>query len=141
MLQVTNLPLPFELSEGQALQAFLDEIDYFEPLFDAERKLLADDILYVNGGPTYNKVSTATLLAYGGNPDTKNMRVHQSVLLDVIIVKTYFDFITILFRPAEEILEEAYIVDVDSKRAPMDLTVLNKKGKIWTMAAGGVFFH
>ena len=35
-------------------------------------------------------------------------------------------------------LQEAYIADLDSKSgASLKLTVLNKKGRIWTMVAGG----
>lgn len=34
--------------------------------------------------------------------------------------------------------EEAYIADLDSKSgASLKLTILNKKGRIWTMVAGG----
>lgn len=34
--------------------------------------------------------------------------------------------------------EEAYIADLDAKSgASLKLTILNKKGRIWTMVAGG----
>ena len=35
-------------------------------------------------------------------------------------------------------LQEAYIADLDSKSgASLKLTILNKKGRVWTMVAGG----
>ncbi|CAJ0594511.1 unnamed protein product [Cylicocyclus nassatus] len=54
-LLVINLPLPFGLSKGQALQRLFDNLNYSKPLFDSERDLLAAEILYVNkNGATCN---------------------------------------------------------------------------------------
>ncbi|CAJ0605710.1 unnamed protein product [Cylicocyclus nassatus] len=47
-LLVVNLPRPFGVSKGQALQLLFDNLSYAKPLFDAERDLLAAEILCVN---------------------------------------------------------------------------------------------
>ncbi|CAJ0599999.1 unnamed protein product [Cylicocyclus nassatus] len=59
-LLVINLPLPFGLSKGQALQRLFDNLNYSKPLFDSERDLLAAEILYVNkNGATCNMAITS----------------------------------------------------------------------------------
>ncbi|RCN45093.1 hypothetical protein ANCCAN_08903 [Ancylostoma caninum] len=45
---VINMPLPFGVSKGQALQQFFSKLGYMKSLFDSERDLLATDILFVN---------------------------------------------------------------------------------------------
>ncbi|RCN26033.1 hypothetical protein ANCCAN_28247 [Ancylostoma caninum] len=47
-LMVINMPLPFGVSKGQALQQLFSKLGYMKPLFDSERDLLATDILFVN---------------------------------------------------------------------------------------------
>ncbi|KAL6741570.1 hypothetical protein Aduo_014809 [Ancylostoma duodenale] len=48
MLWVINLPLPYGVPKGQALQQLFTRLRYPKPLFDSDRDLLATDILYVN---------------------------------------------------------------------------------------------
>ncbi|RCN45389.1 hypothetical protein ANCCAN_08610 [Ancylostoma caninum] len=45
---VINLPLPYGVPKGQALQQLFTRLGYPKPLFDSERELLATDILFVN---------------------------------------------------------------------------------------------
>ncbi|RCN31959.1 hypothetical protein ANCCAN_22249 [Ancylostoma caninum] len=47
-LMVINLPLPYGVPKGQALQQLFTRLGYSKPLFDSERDLLATDILFVN---------------------------------------------------------------------------------------------
>ncbi|RCN52023.1 hypothetical protein ANCCAN_01811 [Ancylostoma caninum] len=47
-LMVLNLPLPFGVSKGQALQLLFSKLDYTKPLFDSDRDLIASDLLHVN---------------------------------------------------------------------------------------------
>ena len=45
---------------------------------------------------------------------------------------------TIYINDDEFILQEDYIAELDAKSgASLKLTVLNRKGRIWTMVAGG----
>ncbi|CAJ0600011.1 unnamed protein product [Cylicocyclus nassatus] len=53
-LLVINLPLPFGQSKSQSLQLLFEKIGYSKPLFDAERDLIAADILYVNKNGSCN---------------------------------------------------------------------------------------
>ncbi|EYB97088.1 hypothetical protein Y032_0143g2378 [Ancylostoma ceylanicum] len=53
--QVFNLPLPFGVGKGQALQNLLEKLGYGKPLFDHDRDLLASDMIFVNrNGSTCN---------------------------------------------------------------------------------------
>ncbi|RCN36667.1 hypothetical protein ANCCAN_17449, partial [Ancylostoma caninum] len=45
---VINLPSPYGVPKGQALQQLFTRLGYPKPLFDSERDLLATDILFVN---------------------------------------------------------------------------------------------
>ncbi|RCN26888.1 hypothetical protein ANCCAN_27384 [Ancylostoma caninum] len=47
-LLVFNLPIPFGVSKGNALQSLMEKLGYGKPLFDCDRDLLATDMMYVN---------------------------------------------------------------------------------------------
>ncbi|VDK83494.1 unnamed protein product [Cylicostephanus goldi] len=47
-LLIINLPLPFGVSKIQAVQNLFSSLGYTKPLFDADRDLLATDLIYVN---------------------------------------------------------------------------------------------
>ncbi|CAJ0606686.1 unnamed protein product [Cylicocyclus nassatus] len=47
-LLIINLPLPFGVTKIQAVQNLFSELGFCKPLFDADRDLIATDLVYVN---------------------------------------------------------------------------------------------